>query len=124
MENNIVKWDVAADAESDFVELRAETDNGDLIDQTYFVHVHGDNSLIKRRTSIVKYEAINGGILIGWTGSASKYQVQRTASLTPDASGVVEWENVGEPFGNGPVNFHAEKSTTGNAGYYRIKDLE
>jgi len=124
VENNIVKWDVPADAESDFVELRAETNNGDLIDQTYFVHVHGDNSLIKRSTSIVKYEAINGGILIGWTGGASKYQVQRTASLTPDASGVVKWENVGEPSENGPVNFHAEKSTTGNAGYYRIKDLE
>ncbi|MAE30092.1 MAG: hypothetical protein CMO43_00585, partial [Verrucomicrobiales bacterium] len=112
------------DAESDFVELRAETDNGDLIDQTYFVHVYGDNSLIKRSTSIVKYEAINGGILVGWTGGAPKYQVQRTASLTPDASGVVKWENVGEPIENGPVNFHAEKSTTGNAGYYRIKDLE
>jgi hypothetical protein len=124
VENNIVKWDVPADAKSDFIELRAETNNGDLIDQTYFVHVHGDNSLIKRSTSIVKYEAINGGILIGWTGDASKYQVQHTASLTPDASGVVEWENVGEPFENGPVNFHAEKSTTGNAGYYRIKDLE
>jgi hypothetical protein len=124
VENNIVKWDVPADAESDFVELRAETNNGDLIDQTYFVHVHGDNSLIKRSTSIVKYEAINGGILIGWTGGASKYQVQRTASLTPDASGVVKWENVGEPLEDGPVNFHAEKSTTGNAGYYRIKDLE
>jgi hypothetical protein len=124
VDNNIVTWDVPADAESDFVELRAETNNGDLIDQTYFVHVHGDNSLIKRSTSIVKYEAINGGILIGWTGGASKYQVQRTASLTPDASGVVKWENVGEPSENGPVNFHAEKSTTGEAGYYRIKNLE
>ena len=124
VENNIVKWDVPADAESDFVELRAETDNGDLIDQTYFVHVHGDNSLIKRSTSIVKYEAINGGILIGWTGGASKYQVQRTASLSPDETGAIQWEDVGEPIENGPVNFHAEKSTKGNTGYYRIKDLE
>ena len=124
VENNIVKWDVPADAESDFVELRAETNNGDLIDQTYFVHVHGDNSLIKRSTSIVKYEAINGGILVGWTGGAPKYQVQRTASLSPDETGAIQWEDVGEPIENGPVNFHAEKSITGNAGYYRIKDLE
>jgi len=124
VENNIVKWDVPADAKSDFVELRAETNNGDLIDQTYFVHVHGDNSLINRSTSIVKYEAINGGILVGWTGGAPKYQVQRTASLSPDETGAIQWEDVGEPIENGPVNFHAEKSTTGNAGYYRIKDLE
>jgi hypothetical protein len=124
VENNIVKWDVPADAESDYIELRAETDNDDIIDQTYFVHVHGDNSLIKRSTTIVKYEALNGGIILGWTGGAKRYQVQRTASLTPDATGVVQWENVGEPSENGPVNFHAEKSTTGNAGYYRIKDLE
>ena len=61
VENNIVKWDVPADAESDFVELRAETDNGDIIDQTYFVHVHGENSLIKRDTSIVKFEALTRG---------------------------------------------------------------
>jgi hypothetical protein len=124
VENNIVKWDVPADAESDYIELRAETDNGDIIDQTYFVHVHGENSLIKRDTTIVKYEALNGGIILGWTGGAARYQVQRTASLTPDASGVVKWENVGEPRENSAVNFHAEKSTTGNAGYYRIKDLE
>jgi hypothetical protein len=122
--NNIVTWDVPADAESDYIELRAETDNGDIIDQTYFVHVHGDNSLIKRDTTIVKYEALNGGILIGWTGGAVKYQVQHAASLTPDATGVVKWENVGEPLENSPVNFHVEKSTTGNAGYYRIKNLE
>ena len=63
VENNIVKWDVPADAESDFVELRAETDNGDIIEQTYFVHVHDDNSLLKRDTTIVKYETLPGGIL-------------------------------------------------------------
>lgn len=124
VENNIVKWDVPTDAESDFIELRAETINGDQIDQTYFVHVHGDN-LLKRSTSIVKYEAMNGGILVGWTGDAPKYQVQRTASLTPDAAdGIVKWENVGEPIENGPINFFSEKSTTGNANYYRIQDLE
>jgi hypothetical protein len=125
VENNIVKWDVPADAESDFVELRAETNNGDLIDQTYFVHVHGDNSLIKRSTSIVKYEAVDGGILIGWTGSAAKYQVQRADTLTPDAVGVVQWKDVGETFENSPVNFFGvEKTTTGESGYYRIKDLD
>ena len=86
--------------------------------------MHGDN-LLKRSTSSVKYEAMNGGILVGWTGDAPKYQVQRTASLTPDAAdGIVKWENVGEPIENGPINFFSEKSTTGNANYYRIQDLE
>jgi hypothetical protein len=125
VENNVLTWDVPADAESDYIELRAETDNGDIIDQTYFVHVHGDNSLLKRSTTIVKYEALNGGILIGWTGGAAKYQVQHASTLTPDATtGFVQWENVGEPSKNSAVNFHVEKSTTGKAGYYRIKDLE
>jgi hypothetical protein len=86
VENNVLTWDVPADAESDYIELRAETDNGDIIDQTYFVHVHGDNSLLKRSTTIVKYEALNGGILIGWTGGAAKYQVQHASTLTPDAT--------------------------------------
>ena len=74
-------WDVPSNAESDFIELRAETDNGDTIEQTFFVHVHGDDSLIPRQTTIVKYEAYNGGMIIGWTGSAKKYQVQKTESL-------------------------------------------
>ncbi len=124
VENNIVKWDVPADAESDFIELRAETDNGDIIEQTYFLHVHGDNSLLQRETAIVKFESLNGGILLGWTGGAKKYQVQRASSLTPDATGIVQWEDVGEPFENSPVNFHVEKNAPGEAGYYRIKDLE
>jgi hypothetical protein len=125
VENNIVTWEVPADAESDYIELRAETDNGDIIEQTYFVHVHGDDSLLERKTTIVRFEAFNGGILIGWTGSAAKYQVQRADTLTPDAAGVVQWKDVGETFENSPVNFFdVEKNTTGESGYYRIKDLE
>jgi hypothetical protein len=86
--------------------------------------VHGDNSLLQRETAIVKFESLNGGILLGWTGGAKKYQVQRASSLTPDATGIVQWEDVGEPFENSPVNFHVEKNAPGEAGYYRIKDLE
>ena len=124
VENNIVKWDVPADAESDFVELRAETDNGDIIEQTYFVHVHDDNSLLKRDTTIVKYETLPGGILVGWTGDAAKYQVQRTSTLKADATGVVQWEDVGEPIENSVVNIHVQKNTADEDSFYRIKDLE
>ena len=124
VENNIVTWDVPTDAESDYIELRAETDAGDVVEQTYFVHVHGDNSLLKRSTTIVKYEALNGGLLIGWTGGAASYQVQRASSLTPDASGAIPWVNVGDPIQNSPVNFHVEKDAAAESAYYRIQDLE
>ena len=124
VENNIVTWEVPADAESDFIELRAETDNGDIIEQTYFVHVHGDNSLLKRDTTIVKYETLPGGIMIGWTGGAAKYQVQRASTLKADATGVVQWEDVGEPIENSVLNIHVQKNTADEDSFYRIKDLE
>jgi len=124
VENNIVTWDVPSNAESDFIELRAETDNGDTIEQTFFVHVHGDDSLIPRQTTIVKYEAYNGGMIIGWTGSAKKYQVQKADSLDYNVDGTIKWENVGESQDNAPVNFYVEENVSGNSAYFRVKPLE
>ncbi|MED5453732.1 MAG: hypothetical protein VX961_04300, partial [Verrucomicrobiota bacterium] len=70
------------------------------------------------------YEAYNGGMIIGWTGSAKKYQVQKTESLDQNAGGLIKWENIGEPQDNAPVNFYVEQNVSGNSAYFRIKPVE
>ena len=124
IEDNIVKWDVPVDGKSDFIELRAETDAGNFIEQTYFVHVHSEQGVLPLETSIVMHEPLKGGMVIGWVGAANNYQIQRASSLTPDANGIINWTDVGDPHGNGPVNFYIEEKQIGESGYYRIKDLE
>lgn len=123
VKDNKVKWDVPSDAQSDFIELRAESTNGDRTEQRYFLHVHSDESVLKRPTEIVKYQALNGGLLVGWTGNANKYQIQKTDNLSPGKNGLVEWENVGEPFDNAPVNFHVEKEIK-SSGYFRVLEID
>ena len=66
---------------------------------------------------------MNGGLLVGWTGNANKYQIQKTDNLFPDENGLVEWENVGAPFDNAPVNFHVEKEIK-SSGYFRVLEID
>lgn len=123
IEDNIVKWEVQPDAESDFIELRAETESGDIVEQSFFVHVHDKNIILKRKTEIVDFKRIDDGFLIGWIGTAPSYMVQSTSSLTPNDEGIVIWEDLTGPIENSPVNFHVEKDKLGETLYYRIKDI-
>ena len=123
IEDNIVKWEVQPDAESDFIELRAETESGDIVEQSFFVHVHDKNIILKRKTEILDFKRIDDGFLIGWTGTAPSYMVQSTSSLTPNDEGIVIWEDLTGPIENSPVNFHVEKDKFGETLYYRIKDI-
>ena len=63
-------------------------------------------------------------MIIGWTGSAKKYQVQKADSLEYNVDGTIKWENVGESQDNAPVNFYVEENVFGNSAYFRVKPLE
>jgi len=121
VKDNSIIWNTPLDANGGYIHYRVlVTDTGEEIEHRYFVHVESNSNRVYVGAELVKIEKIGDKILLGWTGDAKKFQIQKTTTLT----GVNNWINVGDHIEGNHVNFISLDSTEEDAEYYRIKVLD
>jgi hypothetical protein len=118
VQDNSIIWNTPQDANGGYVHYRIKiSDTGEEIEDRYFVHVESDSNRVYVGAELVKIEKIGEKILLGWTGDAKNFQVQKSTDLINSKN----WTDVGDPIEGNHVNFISLDGTGEAEEFYRIK---
>ena len=121
-DNNEVVWEVPEEAFGSHVWIRGFTSDGEIVEQSYFLHVNFPWNRLPEDLRLVNIARQNEDVFLNWAGSAEKVIIQSSPSITNAA-----WETIAGPIDRSVINFHSVKAAEDDSVFYRIvewNDLE